>query len=305
VVTAPLGGPIRQGDYHGFRIVVVEPNNVVVEGRGKPWDRHASYSIEGAEAHLIVSDNAVAVSFKVESQELLKLLPRLVLAVPIPENYTGYKVYAPEFEKTWKRCTPVYCALYALASQIELNKTYRLAVYTKPDREAPKITITSAPKKVATTEPISIEFTVSDDSWGVESVYVIVKGPGINIKATPMKFGNVYKLSLPPVGETGKLEATIVATDAYGHTSTERVEVEIAQPQETTTTPEQQVETTPTQTPTKTQPAQTETHTITTTPTLPKVRVRVHTVDYTVIALAIAIGIVAALTAYLIVSRKA
>ena len=312
VVTTTLGGPIRQGDYHGFRIVTVEPNKVVVEGQGKPWDRRASYNIEGAEAHLTMSDNAVVVSFKVESQELLKLLPHLVLAVPIPKNYTGYRVYVPEFEKTWKRCTPVYCALYALVPQVELNKTYRLAIYTKPDREPPKITITSVPKKVTTMEPISIEFTVTDDSWGIESVYVIIKGPGINIKATPMRFGNMYKVSLPPLGKTGKLKATIVATDAYGHTTVKKIEIEITQPQETTTTqaettttPEQQTKTTPTQTPAKTQPIQTKTYTTTTTFTLPKAKAEVHIVNYTMIALAIIVGIVAALTVYLVISRKA
>ena len=310
IVTTTLGGPIRQGDYHGFRIVVVEPNKVLVEGKGRPWDRHASYNIEGVEAHLTVSDNAVAVSFKVESQELLKLLPRLVLAVPVPKDYKGYKVYAPGFEKTWKRCTPVYCALYALASHVELNKTYRLAVYIKPDREPPKITVVSAPEKVEATEPITIEFTVTDDSWGVESVYVTIKGPGINIRATPARFDNMYKVSLPPLGEAGKLEAIIVATDAYGHTSVEKVEIEIAQPQEATTTPKQQTETatipaqTPSKTQTRTQPAEVET-TTTTTPMPLKTRARVPTVDYTVIVLAVVVGLVAALAVYLVVSRKA
>ena len=304
VVTTALGGPIRQGDYHGFRILVVEPDKVLVGGEGRPWDRHASYNIEGVEAHLTVSDNAVAVSFRVESKELLKLLPRLILAVPIPEDYEEYKVYAPGFEKTWKRCTPVYCALYALTSPVELNKTYRLAVYTKPDREPPKITVTSVPEKVASTEPITIEFTVTDDSWGVESVYVIVKGPGINIRATPTKLGNVYRLSLPPLGEAGKLEAIIVATDAYGRTSVEKVEVEIVKPQETitpqtTTTPVIHTKTTPTQTPTKTL---VETLATKTTPS--KVRVSVPTVDYTAAILVVAIGLVAALAVYLIVSKK-
>ncbi|HIC99380.1 MAG TPA: hypothetical protein EYP08_07070 [Pyrodictiaceae archaeon] len=102
------------------------------------------------------------------------------------------------------------------------------------------------------------------------------------------------------------MEVTIVAIDAHGRTSVEKVEVEIVQPQETmasqtTTAAVSQTKTMPTQTPSKTL---VETLATKTTPIPSKVRVSIPTVDYTAAILVVVVGLVAALAVYLIVSKK-
>jgi len=218
ITTTTAGGPVRRGDYHGFRIISIAPNEVNAYGLGKPWSRHASYSLEGALADLHENENVSVVTFELKDSHLLKLMPRLVLAVPIPKDFQGhYKVYAPGFQRTWVRCTPASCIFYASTSNVTLNKVYRLAVYMKPDLEAPKIYDIQAPKEVHVGNPFTISFEVSDDSWGVANVYAVIKGAGLNLKAIPTNYGGTYTISMPPLNKPGKLNVTLVAEDYYGH----------------------------------------------------------------------------------------
>ncbi len=231
VVTTALGGPIRTGDYHGFRILIVNPDGTVdVYGLGKPWDRRASYSIEGVEAYLTESSNAVVVSITISDPKIASMLPHLVLSVPIPSTMTNYSVYAPGAEKVWKRCGPSFCAVYALEPKVEVNKTYRIAVFTKPDREPPRIEISEAPSAVEVGEPITISYRVSDDSWGIEKSYVVIEYGGKKIVATPARYGNIYRLTLPPLSQPTTVKMTIYAIDASGKTSEKSLTIRVVAP---------------------------------------------------------------------------
>ncbi len=236
VVSTALGGPVRTGDYHGFRILVVNPDGTVnVYGFGKPWDRHASYSVEGIETHLTESSNAIAVSITISDSKIASMLPHLVLSVPVPSTMTNYSVYAPGAEKVWKRCGPSFCAIYALEPKVEVNKTYRIAVYTKPDREPPKIEITEAPSSIEIGEPITISYRVSDDSWGIEKSYVVIEYGGKKLVATPAQYGNIYRLTLPPLSQPTTVKMTIYAVDASGKISEKSLTIRVVAP--TTTSP--------------------------------------------------------------------
>ncbi len=231
VVTTALGGPVRTGDYHGFRILVVNPDGTVeVYGLGKPWDRHASYSVEGVETHLTESSNAVAVSITISDPRIASMLPHLVLSVPVPSTMANYSIYAPGAEKVWKRCGPSFCVVYALEPKVVVNKTYRIAVYTKPDREPPRIEITEAPSSIEIGEPITISYRVSDDSWGIEKSYVVVEYGGKKLVATPARYGNIYRLTLPPLSQPTTVKMTIYAVDASGKISKKSLTINVVTP---------------------------------------------------------------------------
>ncbi|UXD22791.1 hypothetical protein IPA_08260 [Ignicoccus pacificus DSM 13166] len=228
IVTTTAGGPIRQSDYHGFKIVKIAKNDVEVYGLGKPWSRHASYSLEGAIADLGQNNVVSVVTFKLTDKNLTKLLPHLVLAVPIPKNMAGeYNIYSPDFQKVWLRCTPAFCVLFASTNKVMLNHTYRLAVYTKADLKPPTVEGLKYPKNVTVGTPITISFSAYDDAWGIQKVYAIVSSPSYKLKATPMSYGTTYTLNLPPVKKPGTLNVTLVLEDYYGHKTIKHFSVEV------------------------------------------------------------------------------
>jgi len=240
VVTTALGGPVRKQDYHGFRIIKVYGNGTVkVYGEGKPWDRHASYSVEGVKAYLRVSAAASAESLTITDPKIASMLPHIVLAVPIPKSFEGkYKVYAPGAQRTWSRCTQVFCALYAEFSKVKLGKTYRLAAYVKPDEAPPTITLKEAPKEVLVGSPINIYYTLSDDAWGIQSTNATVIINGKEEHVNPMLYGGMYLVSFLAPKTPGKVTVKITATDLSGKVASKTVTINVVKQATTTTTPE-------------------------------------------------------------------
>ncbi len=231
VTTTTTGGPIREGDYHGFKIVIVSPNFVKTEGLGEPWSRHASYSLEGALANLGMNENASAVTFELKDKRLLKLMPHLVLAVPVPKSFkNNFDIYAPGFQKVWRDCTQAFCVVYAETNDVRLNKVYRLAAYVKPDNSPPVIEDVEYPSKIRVGEPLTISFQSYDSGWGLDKVQVIVKTPSYQLNVTPVNYGYGYKVTLPPIKEPGKANVTIVAEDFYGHKTSKSFSVEVMKP---------------------------------------------------------------------------
>jgi hypothetical protein len=228
VVTTTAGGPVRKGDHHGFKIISVSNNSVTVEGAGKPWDKNSSYSLEGATAGLNQNKVVSIVTFKVTDKRLLKLLPHLILAVPVPEDMKGvYKVFSPDSQRVWLKCTPAFCALYAETDRVELNKTYRLAIYTKADENAPTISDLNYPRNITVGTPITISFNAEDDAWGIQEVYAMISTPSYKLIAHPVNYGGKYKLSLPPIKTPGKANITLVLEDYYGHKTVKEISFKV------------------------------------------------------------------------------
>ncbi len=276
VTTTALGGPVRRKDYHGFRIIEVGYNgSVKVYGQNVPWDRHASYSVEGVKVSLDISKAASAEALTITDKKIISLLPHIVLAVPVPTYMQGsYKVFAPGFSKVWKRCTPVYCAVYAETNKVALNKTYRLVAYVKPDKEPPTIKIVDAPKYVQPGTPVTITYSVSDDSWGVASTSALVTINGKTEHMTPMLYGGAYMLSFAAPKATGKIVVKIIATDFSGKVSTKTLTIPVTTATSTTTSRT-------TTTATKTSPVKTTTTTTSVTKTTTTMTTAVKTTTYT------------------------
>ncbi len=267
IVTTTTGGPVREGDYHGVKIIVFSDEGVKeIRGADVPWSRHASYSIEGLIAFLVSNENATSVVTVVADKSLLELLPRLKLAVPLLTE-GAEKIYAPGFEKTWKRCTPAGCVVYGVTPEApQLGKVYVLAVYRVEDHEPPKVVI-NAPERVAANKPIPVEVRVADDSWGVAFANVTIYYGGKVISTIPPIIEGRIVLNLPPLGSPGKVKIVVEAYDASGkktvaEKTVEVVEVKKPTPTQTPTTTPTIIQTstatptqTPTPTPTETKPA--------------------------------------------------
>jgi len=269
IVTTALGGPVRDQDYHGFRIIKVYGNGTVqVYGEGKPWDRHASYSVEGVEAYLKVSAVASAETLTLTDPKIAVMLPHVVLAVPIPKDFEGkYKVYAPNADKVWSRCTPAFCAVYAEFKEVKLGKTYRLAAYVKPDEAPPTIILRSAPQKVLVGKPVNIAYGVKDDAWGVQgtNATVIINGEKKIVK--PMLYGGSYMVSFLAPKTPGKVTVVITATDFSGKVTSKTIVINVVKSTPTSTSTASTTVTTTTSTTTTTTTQQTSTTTQTTTST--------------------------------------
>ncbi len=238
VVTTALGGPVRKQDYHGFRIIKVYGNGTVkVYGEGKPWDRHASYSVEGVKAYLRVSDVASAEALTLTDPKVASLLPHVVLAVPLPKSFAGkYEVYAPGAQRTWSKCTQVFCALYAEFSKVRLGNTYRLVAYVKPDESPPTITDVDAPKEVLVGQPVEITYNVKDDAWGVEATNATAIIAGKETPVKPMLYGGKYMISFLAPKEPGKVTVKITAVDFSGKVASKTIVINVVKQITTTST---------------------------------------------------------------------
>jgi len=219
VVTTTTGGPVREGDYRGFRLAEVgEAVETSCEGR------HQSYSLEGAYAQLGSNSKVSAVIFKISDEKLINIMPKVVLAVPVP--FEEYEVYAPGATEVWKRCSPAFCAVYA-SFEPQLGKTYRLAVYTEPDEEPPEVLDLSYPEAVEVGKPIPISFKARDDSWGIANATVAASGPGYSLNVMVASYGGSYRLQAPPPEQPGTIKFSVVLEDYYGHRTVKQFEVEV------------------------------------------------------------------------------
>ncbi len=248
VVTTTLGGPVRTGDYHGFKILVVDDKgHVEVKGADVPWSRHASFNIEGLDVAYTRTETAVTAVVALKSKELASLMPRLVLAIPLPCSWKDkVKLEAPGAEKTWIKATPVYCAAYAVFPKPEPGKVYRLIAYTAPDKEPPKIEAKTTTIRVPAGYPVTVKVKITDDSWGVANVTGVLAYDTKTIKLTPAKMGSRYMFSIPPLPATVKQAKLVVyAEDASGKKTTQTITITYYKPEKpkpttttrTTTTP--------------------------------------------------------------------
>ncbi len=237
ITTTTTGGPVREGDYHGVRIVVFDANGVKgILGAAEPWSRHASYSIEGLLAYLVESPNVTAMVVKVEDPRLLDLLPKLRLAVPLSRDMVNASTYELGLGKPMLRCTPVACVAYASTTgSPKLGDVYVLAFYQVPDHNPPTVSI-SAPDTIAYNKPIPIEVRVSDDAWGVAFVELTVKaGEHVYRVAPPIVDGKVV-LNLPPLGRPGEVVINVTVYDASGKRATASKTIKVVKPATTTPT---------------------------------------------------------------------
>jgi len=277
IVTTALGGPVRDQDYHGFRIIKVYGNGTVqVYGEGKPWDRHASYSVEGVEAFLKVSAAASAETLTIVDPKIAAMLPHVVLAVPIPKGFEGkYKVYAPNADRVWSRCTPAFCATYAEFKDVKLGKTYRLVAYVKPDEAPPTIIVRNAPQEVLVGKPVNIAYGVKDDAWGVQGTNAVVIINGEKKTVKPMLYGGSYTISFLAPKTPGKVTVVITATDFSGKVTSKTIVINVVKstptspPPPTSTTSTSTTTTATTSTTTTTQQTSTTTQASTSTTTPP------------------------------------
>lgn len=275
VVTTATGGSVRtyRNDYHGFRVIKVSADGAYkIYGDGDPWNLHASFNLENTTVSITYGPNAVAVQFTLGDSAIVKLMNRTVVALPIPSSYYGKKVnvYMKGLERILFRCTPLHCIAYGIASsKPKIGETYLLALYTKPDEQPPTITVKSvSPSKPIMGAPVTIRFTVSDDSWGVAQVYAKVTIAGKTYTLMPAKFGSTYMLVIPKHNAT-EASVKIVAVDASGKAATKTLTVKY-QERAATTSPTTTVRTTATTTTTttiRTVIEQTATTTVTTVQT--------------------------------------
>ncbi|ALU12573.1 hypothetical protein EYM_05295 [Ignicoccus islandicus DSM 13165] len=232
ITTTTQGGPVREGDYHGFRIIRVKDRHVEAYGFGKPWERNASYSLEGVYSHYKFSDDVSAVTFKLVDPRLEKLLPQLILAVP--SKGEGYGIYAPGAIATWKECTPGGCTYYAKFPAPKLNQVYVMAVYKEDDAEAPVIKV-KTPTSISPYKPFQLRFEVTDSGWGVAEVKVKLSGvaQGEYVLYSQTK---KYKLNLMPIRKNGILNVTISAMDFKGHLTQKSFQVKVGEVTQVATT---------------------------------------------------------------------
>ena len=272
IVTTALGGPVRSKDYHGFRIIKVYGNGTVqVYGEGKPWDRHASYSVEGVKAYLNVGSAASAEALTITDPKIAAMLPHVVLAVPIPRNFEGkYKVFAPGADRVWRRCTPVFCAVYAEFKEVKLGKTYRLVAYVRPDEAPPTIVVRSAPHEVLVGRSIDITYSVKDEAWGVQETSAVVMINGEREVVKPMLYGGSYLISFLAPKTPGKVTVVITAKDFSGKTANKTVVINVVSSVSTTSSTVST--TTSSTTSTTSTPLTTSTRTSTTRPSITSVR---------------------------------
>ncbi len=219
ITTTTTGGSVRPGDYRGFKIIEIKDGSVKVLGHGKPWDRHASFSLEGVKAYYVKTKKAVTVALDVEDPEILKVMNNVTLVVPIP--WSGKLGVDGNVTKSQLRCTPASCTLVVLASEVPKRGFYRVTVYKAPDLEPPKVKVSYW--KPIKGKPLTVWLRFYDDAWGVMEVSakLIYNGKSMNLAIARVSSTRGY-LVIPPL-QVDKAELIIKVTDASGKVTVKKV----------------------------------------------------------------------------------
>jgi len=243
IVTTATGGSVRPGDYHGFRLVTVEPiGKVEMYGDGDYWTRHASFNADEIYASYVKTANAVTATLRIENTGIIDYMEKTVVALHAPSEWLGktVKLYLKGLDSYKLRCTPLGCTLYAYSNEKpQKGFEYQATLFTKPDNKPPTLELA----KMTPTIPrqgrqVVLSFKVSDDSWGIKELYAKIEYDGKEITIKPMLAGDMARIVIPPL-KTSKVKITVVAVDTSGKetTFTRIIEYKAAQTKTTTTAP--------------------------------------------------------------------
>ncbi len=276
VVTTATGGSVRPGDYHGFRVIKLDPatGNVEILGDGQPWSRHASFNLEKVEADLVQTSKAVTTMLSVNDPNIIALMKRTIVALPVPKDWYGKKLglYLKNLDHYKIRCTPLGCVLYAYTNKPpKLGEVYQATLFTTKDERPPSIQlIRMYPRKPVIGRQVVLNFKITDDAWGIERITAILEYNGKKMTLIPAYTYGIARIVIPPTVKTKEAKLTIIAIDASGKEATKTIEITF-QPPQTTTKPSTKTTTTTTSTSTATpvevQAAASTTTTTTTTTT--------------------------------------
>ncbi len=221
ITTTTTGGSVRPGDYRGFKIIEVRDGTVKVIGKGKPWDRHASFSLERVKAYYVKTRKAVTVALDIEDPEVLKVMRNVTLVVPIP--WYGKLGVDGNVTKAQLRCTPASCVLVVLASEKPSLGFYRVTVYKAPDLKPPTVKVSYwNPQKG---KPLTVWLRFYDDAWGVLKVEAELVYGGKTMKLSIAKVSSTRGYLVIPPLDVDKAELVIKVTDASGKVTVKRVTI--------------------------------------------------------------------------------
>ncbi|WP_317895063.1 metallophosphoesterase family protein [Pyrofollis japonicus] len=282
VVTTATGGSVRPGDYHGFRVIEVKAANGEVRILGdsaQPWSRHASFNLEKVDTALVKTSKAVTTILEITDPNIAALMKKTVVAVPIPMEWAGKtaKLYLQGLDNYDIRCTPLGCVLYAYTNTApKLGEKYQATVFIAEDKQPPTIKLVKMrPKTPRIGRQVVLEFKVSDDAWGVESITAELSYDGKTLKITPAYSYGYVRIVVPPLKGVNEAKLTITVADASGKETTKTIEIKYRAQETTTVTPATKTTTTTTTTAqqvstTTPKTTTTKTTTSTTTTTKPK-----------------------------------
>ncbi len=240
VVTTATGGSVRPGDYHGFRVIKVDPatGNVEILGDGQPWSRHASFNLEKVEADLVQTSKAVTTMLSVNDPNIIALMKKTIVALPVPKDWYGEKLglYLKNLDHYKIRCTPLGCVLYAYTNKPpKLGEVYQATLFTAKDERPPSIKLLRMyPRKPVIGRQVVLNFKITDDAWGIEKITAILEYNGKKMTLIPAYTYGVARIVIPPTVKTKEAKLTIIAIDASGKEATKTIEIKF-QPLQTTT----------------------------------------------------------------------
>ncbi len=243
VTTTATGGPVRAGDYHGFRIIDVYSNGtVIVHGclKCSILSPHASISSENSITSLRVGGGVVALYYRCfgepEVPEYSGGASSIALRV---YNVVDGKLYVYNSSINIYN-TSVYGNQFVkmVVVNVKPSKSFSISIVysNKTDTEAPVIKFyeVSPEKPIAGRDRVEVTFKAFDKGWGISVLKAYCKLPSgkeIELPVYPMGSG-YYSVKLPIVeSRTATLEVT--AVDYAGHVKTSSINITYATPTKT------------------------------------------------------------------------
>jgi len=220
IVTVTTAGSVRPGDYHGFRIVTVDPlGKVEFHGDGDYWTRHASFNVDKIHASYVETKNAVTATLRIDESKITEYMEKTVVALHVPDQWLGknVKLYMKGLDSYKLRCTALGCILYAFANEKPVQGfEYQATLFTKLDEKPPVLELVKmTPSSPRQGRQLVLSFRVGDDSWGIKEAYAKIEYDGQKIVIKPMIVGNDMRIVVPPLKAT-EAKITVVVVDASG-----------------------------------------------------------------------------------------
>ena len=242
VVTVATGGSVREGDYHGFRVLMLSSSGgFKAYGEAPVQYRNSSFNLEPVHVAYVKGPAAVTMAFSITGEtRFLNLMNRTVVALPIPKEYAGKKlnVYLKGLEGYRLRCTPLGCVLYAYNNSKPLvGKVYQVTLYTREDREKPTLMfVRMMPRSPRTGSQVLLQFRIGDDAWGISSVKAYIEYNGKRMEVKPSIIGSTMRIVVPPLHNVDKVKVHVEVADASGKKTVWSHEITYQKPAPTTAT---------------------------------------------------------------------
>ena len=239
IVTTATGGSVRPGDYHGFRVIEVDPatGSVEILGDGQPWSRHASFNLERVEADLVQTSKAVTTMLSINDLNIIALMKKTIVALLVPRDWYGKQVglYLKNLNHYRIRCTPLGCVLYAYTDKPpKLGEVYQATLFTARGEIPPSIKLLRMyPRKPVIGRQVVLNFKITDNAWGIEKITAILEYNGKKMTLIPAYTYGIARIVIPPSVKTKEAKLTIIAIDASGKEITKTMEIKF-QPLQTT-----------------------------------------------------------------------